>query len=55
VPIVKSLTELPFQAAFTWNTIMVVSVMAFLVGIIFGTYPALRASRLNPVDAIRHE
>lgn len=55
VPIVKSITKIPFQAIYTWNTILVVSIIAILVGIIFGTYPALRASRLNPVDAIRHE
>jgi putative ABC transport system permease protein len=55
IPIVKALTKIPFQAAYTANTFMVVSIIALLVGIVFGTYPALRASRLNPVDAIRHE
>lgn len=55
IPIIKALTEAPFQAAYTWNTLLVISVVAVLVGIIFGTYPALRASWLNPVDAIRHE
>jgi len=55
IPIIKALTEAPFQAAYTWNTLLVISVVAVLVGVIFGTYPALRASRLNPVDAIRHE
>lgn len=55
IPIVKAITEVPFQAAFTWNTLVVISIISLLVGIVFGTYPAIRAARLNPVDAIRHE
>jgi putative ABC transport system permease protein len=27
---------------------------SFLLGSIFGVIPAIRASRLNPVDALRH-
>lgn len=55
IPIVKALTEMPFQAAYTWNTFVLISIIAIIVGIVFGTYPAIRASKLNPVDAIRHE
>jgi putative ABC transport system permease protein len=55
IPIVKAITKVPFQAAYTWNTLLIITVVSLLVGIIFGTYPAIRASRLNPVDAIRHE
>ncbi|MBS1680498.1 MAG: ABC transporter permease [Bacteroidetes bacterium] len=55
IPIVKALTKIPFQAAYTWNTITVVSILALIVGIVFGTYPAMRASKLDPVEAIRRE
>lgn len=55
IPIVRAVTEVPFQAAYTLNTVLLVSVISILVGVIFGTYPAIRASKLNPVDAIRHE
>jgi putative ABC transport system permease protein len=55
IPIVRALTDVPFQAAYTLNTVLLVSVISILVGVVFGTYPAIRASKLNPVDAIRHE
>lgn len=55
IPIVKAITKVPFQASYTWNTIGVVAVLAILVGVVFGTYPAMRASKLDPVEAIRRE
>lgn len=43
------------EAAFTWGTIGLAMIAAVCVGLAFGLYPALRAARLPPIDAIRHE
>ena len=38
-----------------WNWIIIAVVICSLIGIGFGLYPAWRASRLDPVDALRYE
>ncbi|MBC5992983.1 ABC transporter permease [Pontibacter cellulosilyticus] len=55
VPIIKAFVDVPFQAAYTLDTFMVIAGIAVIVGIVFGTYPATRASKLDPVEAIRRE
>lgn len=52
---VRHLTGQPVYAAFTWGSVLVAAGAALLVGLAFGTYPARRAARLSPIEAIRHE
>ena len=50
---VSAFAEWPTQVAW-WSVILSLGISA-LVGIVFGTYPAIRAARLQPVAALRHE
>jgi putative ABC transport system permease protein len=45
----------PLYAAVTWPTVVVSMSVAIAIGLTFGVYPALKAARLSPVDAMRYE
>jgi putative ABC transport system permease protein len=55
VPVARRLTDVPFQTGFSVSTVMVALLAAIVVGIVFGAYPAWRASHLEPAEAVRHE
>ena len=54
--IIRHFARAPFlHASLSWSTLVVAAAAALFVGLAFGTYPARRAAKLSPIDAIRHE
>jgi putative ABC transport system permease protein len=53
--IMRAQTQALIFSAVTPGTIAMSMAAAVVVGLLFGTYPALRAARLSPVDAIMRE
>lgn len=51
--IIRSQTAV--QPALDVWIILLAAGVSFVVGIIFGTWPAIRAARKNPIDALRHD
>ena len=52
---IRASSDAPVYAALSWETVVVAATVSIVVGLAFGTFPALRAARLSPIAAIRHE
>ncbi|HET9132995.1 MAG TPA: ABC transporter permease [Gemmatimonadales bacterium] len=53
--IIRTRSEAPVYASFTLSTLLVAAGSAITIGLMFGAYPALKASRMSPIEAIRTE
>lgn len=43
------------QPVFVWQVTLIAPVVAIAIGVFFGSIPAIKAARMDPIEALRHE
>ena len=44
----------PFAPYISWQILIIVFITTFIVGIVFGSYPAAKAASKNPIESLKH-
>ncbi len=53
--VIAQYSEVPYPSVVSYSSALLSLGLALAVGLFFGIYPAVRAARLNPVDALGYE
>ena len=51
----QTMNNMPIRAPISFDVVILALTVALFTGIVSGTYPAFRAAKLDPIEALRHE
>lgn len=54
-PIISNQLNTKFTAMIGTSSALTITFVAIIIGVVFGVFPAMKAARLSPIEAMRHE